>query len=62
VFAGEMIAAVCEAVAPSELRAAPARITLPAAPAPTSKPLEDAYYPTMATVVERARQLVASQG
>jgi pyruvate dehydrogenase E1 component beta subunit len=61
-FAGEMIAANCEAVAPSELRAAPSRITLPAAPAPTSKPLEDAYYPTMATVVERARQLVASQG
>jgi pyruvate dehydrogenase E1 component beta subunit len=61
-FAGEMIAAICEAVAPSELRAAPSRITLPAAPAPTSKPLEAAYYPTMATAVERARQLVASQG
>lgn len=57
-FAGEMIAAVAEAIEPSALRARPARITLPHAPAPTSKPLEAAYYPTAATIVAKAREMV----
>jgi len=43
-LAGEIIAGVCERVAPGELAKSPVRITLPSAPAPTSKPLEDAYY------------------
>ncbi len=58
-FAGEMIASVVEAVPPSAMRSAPARITLPAAPAPTSKPLEAAYYPTVDRVAETVRRMVA---
>lgn len=43
-LAGEIIASVAEQIAPSALKAAPRRLTLPDAPAPTSKPLEQAYY------------------
>lgn len=43
-LAGEIIAGVCERVSPGTLVASPARVTLPSAPAPTSKPLEEAYY------------------
>jgi pyruvate dehydrogenase E1 component beta subunit len=43
-LAGEVIASVVEAVPPGTLKAAPRRLTLPDAPAPTSKPLEKAYY------------------
>lgn len=57
-FAGELIATVCEALQPDEWRAAPQRITLPDAPAPTSRPLEAAYYPTTATVADRVRAMV----
>jgi pyruvate dehydrogenase E1 component beta subunit len=51
-LASEIIASVCEKVSPGHLRMAPARITLPDAPAPTSQPLEAAYYPSVQTVVE----------
>jgi pyruvate/2-oxoglutarate/acetoin dehydrogenase E1 component len=50
-LAGEIIARVTEALRPDELRARPVRITLPDAPAPTSKPLEDAYYPKVDDIV-----------
>jgi pyruvate dehydrogenase E1 component beta subunit len=60
-FAGEMIAAVVEDLAPSELRASPARVTLPAAPAPTSRPLEQAYYPTAVTVADAVRRMVSGR-
>ena len=53
-MAGEIIAAVAEAVDPSALRHRPIRLTLPDAPAPTSKPLEAAYYSTSDDVVEAA--------
>ena len=43
-FAGEVIASVTENVSPSVLKISPARFTLPHAPAPTAKPLEEAYY------------------
>ena len=43
--AGEVIAAVAEKVPPATWRMSPFRITLPDAPAPTSKALEDIYYP-----------------
>lgn len=49
-LAGELIACVAERVSPSRLKAPLARVTLPAAPAPTSAPLEKAYYPTAETV------------
>lgn len=54
-MAGEIVAAVLERVEPSELKARPARITLPDAPAPTSRPLETAYYPTVDDVTAAVR-------
>lgn len=58
-LAGEMMALVAENVQPSKLKAPLARVTLPDAPAPTSKPLEDIYYPTAETVRARVKQLFA---
>lgn len=58
-LAGELIACVAEGVAPSRLKAPLARVTLPAAPAPTSAPLEKMYYPTAQTVADRIRSLFA---
>lgn len=55
--AGELMACVAERVSPSSLKAPLARVTLPSAPAPTSAPLEQAYYPTAETVAERVRGL-----
>ncbi len=60
--AGEVIAQVCERVDPKALRASPRRVTLPAAPAPTSKPLEAAYYPTAEHVADVATRLFESVG
>lgn len=54
-MAGEVIASVCERVSPGTLVEGPRRITLPSAPAPTSAPLERAYYPTSNTVVQAVR-------
>ncbi len=54
---GEVIASVMEKTVPSLLLASPSRITLPAAPAPTSKVLEDDYYPTISNIVERTLHL-----
>jgi|KBSSwiStaDraftv2_1062776.scaffolds.fasta_scaffold68269_2 pyruvate dehydrogenase E1 component beta subunit len=56
-MAGEVIAQVCERVDPRVLRAPPQRVTLPAAPAPTSRPLEAAYYPTAEQVADVAERL-----
>jgi acetoin:2,6-dichlorophenolindophenol oxidoreductase subunit beta len=58
--AGEVIAQVCERINPTALRAAPQRVTLPAAPAPTSKHLEAAYYPTAEQVADVAKRLLKS--
>lgn len=57
-FAGELIALVTEALAPALWKAPPQRVTLPDAPAPTSKPLEAAYYPSAAAVAEMIRRSV----
>lgn len=43
-LAGEIIAQVCETLSPNTLKSIPKRFTLPFAPAPSSKPLEEAYY------------------
>ena len=43
-LAGEIIASVTERLSPSELESSPRRMTLPNAPAPTSRVLESAYY------------------
>lgn len=51
-LAGEVIARVVESIRPGMLKAAPLRVTLPDAPAPTSKVLEESYYPTAETIAE----------
>ena len=43
-LAGEIIAGVMESIQPEDISSSPVRMTLPSAPAPTSKPLEKAYY------------------
>jgi pyruvate/2-oxoglutarate/acetoin dehydrogenase E1 component len=57
-MAGEVIASVVERVSPQTLLKPPKRLTLPHAPAPTSKPLEDLYYPTKETLVKSVLGLV----
>jgi len=57
-LAAEFIAAAAEAVSPANWKAAPVRITLPDAPAPTSAPLEKAYYPTAEQVAAAAAKMV----
>ena len=50
-LAGEIIASACESQAVDAVRVM--RVTLPCAPAPTSRPLEAIYYPTVDDVVEQ---------
>jgi pyruvate dehydrogenase E1 component beta subunit len=57
-MAGEVIASVVERVAPTTLKKSPARLTLPFSPAPTSRVLEKAYYPTTAMLVTQAEKLM----
>lgn len=60
-LAGEVIAGVSEALEPGRLKARPARITLPPAPAPTSGPLERLYYTALDDVVQRALGMLGMQ-
>lgn len=53
-LASEIIASAAEGLPPSAFKSAPRRLTLPDAPAPTSKPLEKAYYFGTADVVSAA--------
>lgn len=57
-MAGEVIAAAVEALPPNVWKKSPARITLPDAPAPTSRVLEKAYYPNLDIVISTATKLV----
>lgn len=57
-FSAEVIASVSEAIDPSTMRAPPLRITLPFAPAPASRVLEQGYYPTQASVVAGVKGLL----
>ena len=57
-FAGELIALATEALEPGQWKSRPQRVTLPDAPAPTSKPLEAAYYPTAEGVADMIRRSV----
>jgi pyruvate dehydrogenase E1 component beta subunit len=56
-MSAEVLAVVAEKVPPPKLRQPPARITLPDAPAPTSRVLEKVYYPTAEVVTARALHL-----
>lgn len=57
-LAGEIVALVSEALEPTDWRSKPQRLTLPDAPAPTSKPLETDYYATAETIVQSALQML----
>ena len=59
-MAGEIIASVCERVEPSVFVAPPRRVTLPDAPAPTSRVLERMYYPNAETIVDATREAMQS--
>jgi len=58
-MSAEIIASVVEHLAPGELRAAPRRITLPDAPAPSSRVLEKIYYPDVDQVAFAAQASMA---
>lgn len=56
-MAGEVIASVIERVSPATLKKSPIRVTLPFSPAPTSRVLENAYYPTWEMILSQALKL-----
>lgn len=60
-FSAEVLAAVSEQVEGRLLRCLPRRLTLPPAPAPTSSALEKDYYPTAASVVRLAQEMIESR-
>lgn len=57
-MAGEIIASVIERINVSLLKKPPVRITLPDAPAPTSKVLEDSYYITVQNLIDQVIKIV----
>jgi len=59
-FSAEVIASVVESIPPNKLKCRPQRVTLPAAPAPTSRVLEAAYYPTSNSVAQSALKMMLS--
>lgn len=59
-LAGEVVASVCESIDPASLSARPVRLTLPDAPAPTSRPLEAAYYPRVDDVTRAVTTMIAA--
>jgi len=57
-LAAEVIARVTEQLPPNNLKKSPLRLTLPDAPAPTSKALEKNYYHTASDVAGSVRKLL----
>lgn len=57
-FSAEIIASVCENIKPGVLKHAPKRVTLPDAPAPTSRLLEQEYYTTAEDIVLAVKELM----
>lgn len=57
-MAAEVIASVVERLPSGAMRKPPVRVTLPSAPAPTSRVLEMSYYPSVETVVSAAGALM----
>jgi pyruvate dehydrogenase E1 component beta subunit len=60
-LAGEIIAGVAEQLDVGAWRGRPQRVTLPDAPAPTSRALEEIYYPTAATVIAAVRRTLGNR-
>jgi pyruvate dehydrogenase E1 component beta subunit len=58
--AGEALARVSEALEPGAWKARPRRVTLPDAPAPSSKVLEAIYYPGADAVVTAVQETLAA--
>lgn len=58
-FAAEVIASVVEQLAPSSLKSAPQRLTLPPAPAPSSRFLEEIYYIKASDVVAAVKAVLS---
>jgi pyruvate/2-oxoglutarate/acetoin dehydrogenase E1 component len=54
----EVLATVAEGLDPGAMKARPVRVTLPDAPAPTSRVLEKIYYPSVEMVAAAAHALV----
>ena len=57
-FAAEVIACITESIEPGVLKTRTKRIGLPSAPAPTSRILEDQYYPKAESVVSAVLGLI----
>ncbi len=57
-FASEIVAAVSENLESQAWQAPPKRISLPDAPAPSSRPLEEEYYPTVNMVIDAVRGMM----
>lgn len=57
-LAGEIIASVVEKINPKILKAKPCRITLPDTPAPTSRVLEEIYYPKVEDILNSVISIV----
>lgn len=57
-LAAEIIAGVSERVPFTAFKAAPGRVTLTDAPAPTSRPLEDIYYTSASDIAARAKAMM----
>lgn len=55
---GEIVALVADAATEANRTVRSARVSLPDAPAPTSRPLEEAYYPTVDDVVRVSAKLL----
>ena len=58
-MSAEVIASVTEKLSPDQLSHPPVRVTLPDASAPTSKVLEEIYYPQVNDVISVVRDLTA---
>lgn len=50
-FSAEVVSSIIENIKIEQISQSPLRITLPDSPAPTSKPLENIYYPTVQSIV-----------
>lgn len=56
-MSAEVIASVFESLSPENFKSVPKRITLPDAPAPTSRVLQEIYYPDLNQVVSAAKSM-----
>lgn len=57
-LAAEIIASVVQSVPLDSFKSKPERVTLPDSPAPTSRVLEEAYYPTAQMIVEKVKAMI----